>query len=180
MSTRMTRSDMQLRIIEEARRRGLDPANLSPAQYKAIQWSLLSHDPVAAVIGAATAAASAVNTSLGLSVVSEERATANRIVCENCPSGKYRALRVRRHGTYTGETVPACDACSCHDRLLVSKWRDAVLGICPMSHWDNRVPDHAFLRRLTSLFPPDPDTGEPHPVATRVSQSLQGGDGGAP
>lgn len=136
----MTRRDNQPEIIKMATQMGLDPANLTPAQYLRISLAIRSN---AECLGdAARAGASRLTTSL--IKVSLEQASSNEKKCRSNECGKFREMptvvKVRTPSGLSaqmGPKIPACDACNCSGKNLISKWSDPLQGECPLGHWSN-------------------------------------------
>lgn len=117
---------MQARVIAAARARGLDPARLSPSQYRALSIEVRSatetvRDAVKVTTAAARVAAG--------KTVSLEQAERNAATCRSNACGKYRRFP---NGT------EACDACNCQGKLLQFKLLDEQ-GECPLGHWTNQA-----------------------------------------
>ena len=72
-------------------------------------------------------------TGLGLRVVEESVASENESICRKNTCGKFRTLRKGKASIL----IPACDACNCSGKNLLSKWKDAA-WYCPLKLWDNR------------------------------------------
>lgn len=124
----MDSTDHQLAMIAEAKKRGWDPARLSPSQHKILQLHVRS---IAQKLGDGTRAmVSRGLTTLSLRVVSKITAEGNATKCRTNSCGKYRKFPDGRE---------ACDACGCSGKWLQSKWRDANEK-CPLPEplWDNR------------------------------------------
>lgn len=120
----MEGSDMQAKIIAAARARGLDPARLKPAQYRALAIAVRS--VAETVRDAASATTAAARVAAGRTV-SLEQAERNAETCRANACGKYRRFP---------NGVEACDACNCQGKLLKFKLLDEE-GECPLGHWTN-------------------------------------------
>lgn len=118
----------QLRIVELARKHGLDPANLSGAEHRRLAF--LAHDKKARAAVAATA--SLARTRLLKLVVLRSVEAANERECAACPRQRFLA-----------DGTEVCDACTCSGALLESKRKDPKQK-CPgvregaAPRWDNR------------------------------------------
>lgn len=122
----MSDSAIQQKIVQLARQYGLNPGNLTTEQYT--RFSLMARTTVREKIEAATAAgASLARTRLLGMKVTPEVAASNKAVCEKCPDKQYRML---------ADNSPACGACGCSGRFLISKWVDPMQA-CPKGHWTN-------------------------------------------
>lgn len=106
----------------------MDPANLSPSQYRTLQIRV--NTPMGLARGAVRAISSKVRTRLKILVVPREVSEANEATCRSGTCGKFRELE-------GSPREPACDVCTCQGRWLRSKWEDG-LEACPMGFWDNR------------------------------------------
>lgn len=126
--------DMQLKILELAKKRGWDPTNLSATQYTVL--SIEARTIAELARDAARAGASLVRTRLVGIRIRPELAEANRRECESNACGKFRRL---------SDTRAACDACNCQSELLESKWMDPNER-CPLGRWDNTEEAARLLR----------------------------------
>ena len=122
----MAETAVQQKIVEIARRYGLNPGALTTEQYT--RFSLMAREGLKAKVDAASAALGSVARTKLLGIkVTPEVAAANKSKCEACPSGAYSVLK---------DGAPACGECGCSGRLLISKWVDPR-GECPRGLWRN-------------------------------------------
>lgn len=129
--------DHGLEIIQEAMREGLDPGNLSEAQYVRLRSKIRSTREL--VQDSGRAISSRVRTALGVRVP-EEKARENEAVCRSNECKRFRLLVIemrKSDGSAERSGVnPACDACNCVGRWLESKWSDPTES-CPLGFWTN-------------------------------------------
>lgn len=118
-------SDMQLRIVEQAVKDGLNPNYLTPAQFTHL--SLKARSAKEAVQAAASALTSVARGVAGF-VVSPEKTNQNKNVCLSNKCGKLKILK--------GGTI-GCSACGCCGALLSTRWRDKRES-CPLGFWSNK------------------------------------------
>jgi len=120
-------TDFQTAILREAEKMGLNPANLSKAQFTMLGIRVRS--TLEKIQAGAKAVISRTKTTLGIQVVLPQIATENEAICTKNTCGKFRILK-------SGD--PACDACTCSASMLRAKWRDAK-QMCPLPVplWDN-------------------------------------------
>lgn len=110
--------------MQEAVRRGLDPANLTEAQYAMCSVAIRSREEL--VEDGKRAVASIARTKVfGLKVLPEKR-EANKAQCEKNECQKFRSINGK----------PACDWCNCQGVGLESKWEDPF-EFCPGGYWSN-------------------------------------------
>lgn len=142
--------DNQLKIIQAAKARGFDPANLTPSQYRSLSLEVRSTRDK--IIDGARALKSRAKHKLGVGQMPVPVAEANKRQCESNECGRFRLLNVQhRTKNESGEVTvsivgqrPACDACNCHNRWLEAKWGDNTQE-CPLvnpntgkKYWSNR------------------------------------------
>ena len=119
------KNSYELEIIKRATQEGLNPANLSPSQYRRLAIAVRTPEDLAR--DAAAAVTSRVLTSMGIRTVSLEQFNHVKSICESNPCQKFKRLS-------NGE--PACLRCQCSGKFLNSKWRDKK-GKCPEGLWNN-------------------------------------------
>lgn len=129
--------DHSLDLIQQAIKEGLDPSNLSRAQYTWLSIKIRSNKERIEDLRRATS--SRVRTFFG-DTVSVEKQKANEDVCRSNVCGKFRIIKptiITSEGKkIKGSDAPACDACNCHGQNLISKWQDPREA-CPLRLWSN-------------------------------------------
>lgn len=135
----MSETSIQQKIVEIARRYGLNPGDLTTEQYT--RFSLMAREGVKAKVDAAASAAGSVARTKLLGMrVTPEVAAANKATCEACPDGAYSVLK---------DGASACGECGCSGRLLISKWVDPR-GECPKGHWRNVGMPTVNMRKIAN------------------------------
>ena len=116
-------TQLQLEILAEAKRMGLDPSNLSSMEYRILAMRVRTLGTL--VRDGAKALGATLRTTLGykvaLPIIQQNEAT-----CRKCPYSRVLA-----------DQALACSQCSCSGALLATKWED-IKGHCPIGLWDNR------------------------------------------
>lgn len=121
-------TQIQRKIVELANKRGIDPSKLTDKEYRML--SLEAHNSISLKVEAARkAVTSRIKTDvLGVTVpltVSEK----NMNICKNCPDNQFM---------YLSDGAPACKACGCSGKFLISKTKDPIQK-CPKGYWDNNA-----------------------------------------
>jgi DNA-binding CsgD family transcriptional regulator len=123
----MESTAVQLRILDHAKRLGLDPSSLTDREYRRL--AIMAQGSVRAQIAAGIAAtASMARTRVLRLTVLPSVSAENERVCRENSCGAFTGL--------AGDAV-ACNACGCSGALLASKWKDPR-GRCPKGIWSNR------------------------------------------
>lgn len=141
--------DKQLDIINAAKARGWDAANLSPAQYRALAIDVRSTSELAR--DSVRALASKAKNLVGVGQVSPAKVAENSAVCQSNRCERFRLLNTQQR-TFDAEgrpvvkitsQRPACDACNCSNKFLEAKWADNTQE-CPIvdpttnkKYWSN-------------------------------------------
>lgn len=122
----MDDTSIQQKIVELARRFGLNPGQLTSAQYT--RFSLMARSSVREKLDAARSAMGSLARTKLLGIrVAPDVAASNKATCLKCPDSLFQELK---------DGSPSCGGCGCSGRFLISKWTDPR-GKCPKGHWSN-------------------------------------------
>ena len=120
----MNDTAIQLKVLQLARARGLDPATMDLQTWKALQIEARGVREI--LRDGAKAVTTRASVIMSLNVVSDEKYAQNEAICQTNQCGFYNVKN--------GE--PVCMKCGCSEKWLKSKMKSKRQK-CPVGLWDN-------------------------------------------